>query len=751
MSFFKKYMFRGSADESDVLDTPSVKTRGKFKAQGDKLKERLKGIQNPALLEIKDIISKYFGPYLSARFEPESQANWREMDRDLVHPCLRPAIDLSLLEPISAAEAAEILIECLSLRTIKETKVISAMRLMWDILINDKSQLPVYPTLDIQIFKDNFVTPTLQSKDPEYVKQKMENVAEIFNKMGIRSNALPAMEKAYDDYFRPKQKINIAGSAGATNGFKSRVSQGAGTTKETDGSLGTKPKVFTGKGPRDTDNLSTDRESSDEEGSSMKRAAIEKTKPYLDLLSELREYRLANQPATSTPYQPQDNQYLDNAACGPNKREECDTDNEERTVFSARPRRFKLKPHSVLPNKPLTPNFETMGAKSTKETTNDSSPTRQIPLLSARTHLDNNTQEEYHKKLNQFFPKAYNGAEKGDPALGHLLAFDDFVGFHNITNDALAVKLFKMTLTSGARAWFQQIDPNISMEELRNLFLSRYYLDISSRNAATDLFYNFARMPSESWAEAVGRLKLLNSILRYPEIFMLDKIKNIVPVSIRVKLNEIEPNSLDDIIKIVNFYEKSGLNTKGPQKNPNPGNKVNMVQKNSEQTVTAAHVPGRDFNRDKASPDYFGSPAQPEPRHLNEPNLRPHYGQNPRPNFDNRGPRQYGQGPGRPITCWRCGKNGHIARTCDRRGPMDANGPPVYRNNRYQGPNYQSNRYGTGRQDWVARRPGISDRYSRGVNTHFGPDQFNENYYSDMRQTYDNTRNGYEPFGNGAL
>ena len=119
MSFFKKYMFRGSADESDVSDAPSVKTRGKFKAQGDKLKERLKGVQNSELLEIKDIISKYFGPHLSARFEPESQSDWSEMDRDLVHPCLRPAIDLSLLEPISAAEAAEILIECLSLRTVK--------------------------------------------------------------------------------------------------------------------------------------------------------------------------------------------------------------------------------------------------------------------------------------------------------------------------------------------------------------------------------------------------------------------------------------------------------------------------------------------------------------------------------------------------------------------------------------------------------------------------------------------------------
>ena len=242
------------------------------------------------------------------------------------------------------------------------------------------------------------------------------------------------------------------------------------------------------------------------------------------------------------------------------------------------------------------------------------------------------------KKITEFFPTKYSGSGPPDASLGHWYNFSDFLEHHDISNDKKVLELFKKTLTGSARAWFEQLPGNLTCTELRDEFFNKYYMDIASRTTASDKFWNFEKKDKESWSEAVGRLKLLNNRLEYKDQTVIDKLCCLLPLQIRIRMKEIQPSTIDEVLEIIRFYEQEGLNTDSPVTKSGASKRASVMEDRSRNPIRQVKLGTSQPNTLTMSYGNYNRPAD--------------------------------------VTCFHCQRKGHYARNC------------YYQNHQYSTPSY---------------------------------------------------------------
>ena len=295
------------------------------------------------------------------------------------------------------------------------------------------------------------------------------------------------------------------------------------------------------------------------------------------------------------------------------------------------------------------------------------------------------------KKITEFFPTKYSGSGPPDASLGHWYNFSDFLEHHNITLDKEVLELFKKTLTGSARAWFEQLPKNLTKEELRDEFYNKFYMDIASRTVASEKFWNFERKDKETWGEAVSRLKLLKNRLQYTDQTVIDKLCCLLPLQIRLRMKEIQPTTIDEVLEIIRFYEQEGLSTDPATAKAGTSKKVNvMLEPTSNVLDQAMYMPQQralamgygDYNQQV-------TPVNPE------------------------------------VQCYHCLAWGHYARDCSQHQYHEYPNPE-YQNYREQRPHYapQNIPQINPRQNQRQYNRG-GNRYNRGQNDSNGPSRAN--------------------------
>lgn len=169
------------------------------------------------------------------------------------------------------------------------------------------------------------------------------------------------------------------------------------------------------------------------------------------------------------------------------------------------------------------------------------------------------------KGILEYLPRGFKGDSAAEASRGHFLRFEDFLELNDITDPQQINLYFRLTLDSKARVWASELSKNLSLKELRVEFLYKYYHKIGSRTTAFEEFLNFNKKAGQNWAEAIGHLRLINEILEYPELVLIDRVLGLLSRPLRIRLREEETDSLDRIQALITFYEREGLRTQNDE------------------------------------------------------------------------------------------------------------------------------------------------------------------------------------------
>ena len=591
----------GLFDKEYAFSDPAYGTQRVTRSKA-KTNQQLQAVQRQSY---KDLIAGHFGRFLAERFDPYSIAVWEEMDVRDIHPVLKPVLYETATFEFTAMAAADLIHEMFSLRVLAKKDVIGAMQRVWKVLISDPNQSPLYPSPDVDLFALNYAGPSMEAYNKERVWKSIKNIEEILLKAGFKQDIMPKLKKAYEAYFKTTETVLQPPEAfshvqystyEARKGNKKSDKQ----QKQEDEALLQEAKDTTAQFTSLLNNLkafqmkpnaaSTPYEAA---GASSDRPVSPKMPSMIPIYEDRFKQRYddtkdgANSNSKSNKVQ--------NPGYNTEGSDSDDSHHSDTPVFPPRPRRFQTNksdkgsvsfksradqtPASISKLYTARGSYE-QESDSSSDSEDSTPPMRRkmIPKAANPSPIRKVSRKDKtkgttasgkgdSKKITQFFPKNYDGTGSPEASLGHWYNFVDYLEYHQITSDAEILRLFKKSLIGSARAWFQQLPPNLTCEELREEFLNKYHLDIGSRTTASDKFWNFEKRSNETWGEAINRLKMLNDRLQYTEQTVLDKIIGLLPLQVRLRMREIQPMSVAEVLEIIRFYEREGLDTNAPVKN----------------------------------------------------------------------------------------------------------------------------------------------------------------------------------------
>jgi len=152
--------------------------------------------QNTHAFTVQHAIASHFGVYLAERFDHRRPAAWERLSMEYIHPIFRQLASSLIMINMSAGTAAELLVLLLSTKYLKREQVIAMMNNVWDILINDPAQAPLFPNADHELFLKLYTGPSLDSFNVEFVWQlakKLDHL--VMSELGQPTSYLPEIKK----------------------------------------------------------------------------------------------------------------------------------------------------------------------------------------------------------------------------------------------------------------------------------------------------------------------------------------------------------------------------------------------------------------------------------------------------------------------------------------------------------------------------------------------------------------------------
>jgi hypothetical protein len=160
------------------------------------------------------------------------------------------------------------------------------------------------------------------------------------------------------------------------------------------------------------------------------------------------------------------------------------------------------------------------------------------------------------RQISKFGGDKIGDGDLASAARGHWASFEDYIEAYNVSNYKVICDLFKSTLISKARTWFDTISRPKDLASLKAEFLGRYDRGLESRHSASATLYAFKKRKDESWAEAAVRLKSLNTVLRYSDEALMDRFLHLLDGSSRVLLRARMGNSFSEFLDALRELDK---------------------------------------------------------------------------------------------------------------------------------------------------------------------------------------------------
>ena len=148
-------------------------------------------------------IASHFGVYLAERFDHKRPADWARLSLEYIHPIFRQVASALVTTNMSAGIAAQILVMLLNTKFLKREQCIGMMSNVWDILINDPSQSPLFPTSDVDLFMRLYMGPSLVSFNHEFVwrlAQKLDRF--LISELSLPRSFLKDMRLQIETWFQ---------------------------------------------------------------------------------------------------------------------------------------------------------------------------------------------------------------------------------------------------------------------------------------------------------------------------------------------------------------------------------------------------------------------------------------------------------------------------------------------------------------------------------------------------------------------
>ena len=158
--------------------------------------------QNAHALTVQHAIASHFGVFLAERFDHQRSAAWDRLSLEYIYPIFRPLASSLVMVNMAASTAAELLVLLLSTKYLKREQAMHVMHNVWEILINDPAQSPLFPNADLELFTELYTDPSLDSFNVEYVwrlAKKLEHC--IISDLGQPKSWLPEIRRQLEKWF----------------------------------------------------------------------------------------------------------------------------------------------------------------------------------------------------------------------------------------------------------------------------------------------------------------------------------------------------------------------------------------------------------------------------------------------------------------------------------------------------------------------------------------------------------------------
>ena len=296
-------------------------------------------------------------------------------------------------------------------------------------------------------------------------------------------------------------------------------------------------------------------------------------------------------------------------------------------------------------------------------------------------------------RITDFLPTKFNPSSKESDPEGHILGFRDYLcaQLGVTTLDDLEIPsekldLFKYTLLSSARIWFENLKPFYSIGDLEQKFLKQFAPDLNSRTSAARALSELKYDKNTKLCDFVNKIQRLNRVLGYSDQVLKDRFLAAMPADIRRLIGISKPRNLKETIELASKILEDETHDTGSyavqETDDISGTVVDMamsiqtlkgeINKIAERMSTERSdgQRGRGSNRSQGRGFRRGNPRGNRGSWnrgtWNRGNYRGRYV--PQNSFRgyNRGQRYMGP-PGRGpvgVRCFGCGNFGHLIREC---------------------------------------------------------------------------------------